>query len=391
MRERGRGSQFRKKKVLFIASHWVNGGMERSLKTIIENMSPEWERELVILRRIKTKIAEERMGGFPYPKNSKITLIEAGTIITIFFSLTKLFKEREPHLISTHITPTGNLMLLVYLAKKLAGISVPIVVTNHDTLVLPADEFITYPFRKYVLKKGVDYIITVSHSLEKVVVENWKIPKEKVMTIYNPIVDDAMFENLLEPPEYKAYPDCLKIVSVGRLDLDTKDFFTLLKAFSLFHKDIENSKLFIIGEGPDRERIEEEIQKLKIEDSTFLLGARLNPYPYIKYAHIFVHSSFMEALGRTMVEAMALGCPVVASDCPFGPRELIGDNENGILVPMGNPSAMAEAMKKVLDDEELRNKIIKNGLKKAEEFRLSLSIRKRENLFNELLRGRYKG
>jgi glycosyltransferase involved in cell wall biosynthesis len=99
----------------------------------------------------------------------------------------------------------------------------------------------------------------------------------------------------------------------------------------------------------------------------------------------------MEALGRTMVEAMALGCPVVAGDCPFGPRELIGDNENGILVPMGNPSAMAEAMKKVLDDEELRNKIIKNGLKKAEEFRLPLSIRKRENLFNELLRGRYKG
>jgi glycosyltransferase involved in cell wall biosynthesis len=210
------------------------------------------------------------------------------------------------------------------------------------------------------------------------------------MTIYNPIVDDAMFENLFEPPEYKACPDCLKILSVGRLDLDTKDFFTLLKAFSLFHKNAEDSKLFIIGEGPDRERIRKEIQRLKLEDSVLLLGARLNPYPYIKYADIFVHSSFVEALGRTMVEAMALGCPVVAGDCPFGPRELIGDNENGILVPMGNSSAMAEAMKKVLLDEELRNKIMKNGLKKPEEFRLSLSIRKRERLFNELLQGRRK-
>jgi len=238
-----------------------------------------------------------------------------------------------------------------------------------------------------VLKKGVDYIITVSHSLEKVVVENWKIPKEKVMTIYNPIVDDAMFENLLEPPEYKAYPDCLKIVSVGRLDLDTKDFFTLLKAFSLFHKDFENSKLFIIGEGPDKERIRKEIQRLKLEDSVLLLGARLNPYPYIKYADIFVHSSFVEALGRTIVEAMALGCPVVAGDCPFGPRELIGDNENGLLVPMGNALAMAEAMERILNNKELKEKIVKNGFKKAEEFSLSLSLRKREELFRKLLTG----
>ncbi|MBC7329577.1 hypothetical protein H5T88_04380 [bacterium] len=103
----GSNSQFSKKKVLFIAAHWFNGGMERSLKAIIENMSPEWERELAILRRIRTKIEEEKMGGFPYPKNSMITLIEAGTIITIFLSLIKLFKERQPHIISTHITPSG--------------------------------------------------------------------------------------------------------------------------------------------------------------------------------------------------------------------------------------------------------------------------------------------
>jgi glycosyltransferase involved in cell wall biosynthesis len=390
LRKRGSNFPFRRRKLLFIASHWVNGGMERSLKTIIENMSEEWDCELLILRRIKTKIAEEKMGGFPYPKNSKITLIEAGTIIPIFSSLVKLFKERQPHLISTHITPTGNLMLLIFAAKKLACIPAPIVVTNHDTFVFPADEYITYPFRKYVLKKGVDYLITISYTMEKVVVENWKIPKEKVTTIYNPIVEDTMFENLREPPEYKIFPNCLKVVSVARLDLGTKDFFTLLRAFSHFHKEVENSKLFIIGEGTDKERVRKEIQRLNLEYSAFLLGARLNPYPYIKYADIFVHSSFVEGLGRTIVEAMALGCPAVAADCPFGPRELIGDNENGLLVPMGNSLAMAEAMKQILENGELRKRIVKNGIKKAREFRVPLSIRKREELFRKLLTGRHK-
>ncbi|MGC8843439.1 MAG: glycosyltransferase, partial [bacterium] len=97
-----------------------------------------------------------------------------------------------------------------------------------------------------------------------------------------------------------------------------------------------------------------------------------------------------EAMGRTIVEAMALGCPVVAFDCPVGPRELIGENENGLLVPMGNPSAMAEAMHRLLEDGKLRKRIVENGLKKAKEFLLSTNIRKREELFKELIGRRFQ-
>lgn len=374
-----------RRKLLFLTDHWTIGGRERSLKTILENLSDEWDCELLILRRIRTKIEEEKWGCLPFPQNIKVTKIERASIIPLFFSFIKFLKHRKPHLISTHITPTGNLLLLVYLAKKLARLSTPIVVTNHDTLEFPVDEFITFPFRKYVLRKKIDCLITISEGLGRVAEKLWKIPKEKVVTIYNPIVGEELFKNLFEPGEYKAFPSTIKIITVARLDLDTKDFVTLLQAFSLFKRMKAGAKLFILGDGPDKEKIQQLVDELGLQDSVFLLGSRLNPYPYIKYADVLVHSSFVEGLGRVIVEAMALGCPVVATDCPIGPRELIGNNENGVLIVMRDPAEMAEGMRKVVEDEEFRKRIIENGRRKAQEFLVSTSVKKREELFSRLI------
>ncbi len=376
-----------RKKLLFITDHWTAGGRERSLKNILENISDEWDYELLILRRIHTKIGEEKRGYLPFPKNAKITKLERGSIITLFFSFVKFLKSRRPHLISTHITPTGNLLLLIYLAKKLACLPAPIVVTNHDTLEFPVDEFVTFFLRKYVLKRKIERLVTISQGQQWIVEKMWGIPKGRVVTIYNPVVGEELFENLYEPWEYKPFKDAIKIVAVSRLDLSTKDLLTLLQAFSIFNRMEERAKLFIIGDGQDKERIQQYISELKLRDSVFLLGFRLNPYPYIKYADVLVHSAFVESFGRTIVEAMALGCPVIATDCFVGPGEIIKNEENGMLVPLKDPLRMAEAMKRLVADEELRNKLIVNGIKKAQEFLVSTSIKKREELFRELIKG----
>lgn len=257
---------------------------------------------------------------------------------------------------------------------------------NHDTLEFPVDELITYPLRKYILKRKIDCLVMISKGLEKIAETRWGIPWEKLITIYNPIVGEEIFENYPEPEEYKAFPGVPKIVAVSRLDLDTKDFPTLLRAFALFKKRYERAKLFIIGDGPDKEKIQKFASELGLEDSVELLGFRANPYPYIKYADVLVHFSLVEALGRTIVEAMALGCPVVATDCPVGPRELIDNNENGILVPMKNPEKMAEAMIRIIEDKELRGRLVKNGEKIAQRFSALTAVRKREELFRDLVK-----
>lgn len=322
-----------------------------------------------------------------FPKNTKITRIEKGSIIPIFFSLIKFLKHKRPHIISTHITPSGNLLLLIYLAKKIACLPAPIVVTNHDTLEFPVDEFVTFFLRKLILKRGISHLVTISRGLQKIVERMWGVPYYKIITIYNPIVGAELFKDLYEPEEYKFFPDCIKIVVVARLDMDTKDFVTILQAFSLFRESYPKTKLFIVGEGPDKDKIQQMINELRLQNDVFILGFHNNPYRYIKFADMLLHSSFVEAFGRTIVEAMALGCPVIATDCPVGPREIIRNEENGLLVPMKDPEKMAEAMKKIVEDPALRKKIILNGKAKANEFTISTSIKKREELFRELLQG----
>jgi glycosyltransferase involved in cell wall biosynthesis len=243
---------------------------------------------------------------------------------------------------------------------------------------------------KYILSKKADFIVAVSHDLKKFMEKVWKVPKWKLTTIHSPILGEEMFRNALkEPEEYKALPPkSIKIVAVARLSPKEKDFQTLLRAFSLLKEKYKNAKLFLVGGGDKKDvaQIIQWIEGLSLRDSVFYLGHRANPYPYIKYADISVLSSFSEGFPRVVAESMALGCPVVATDCPFGPRELIGENENGILVPMKDYIKMAEGMIRILEDDELRKRIIENAKRKAEEFRISTSVQKFEELLIKLLK-----
>jgi glycosyltransferase involved in cell wall biosynthesis len=378
-----------RKKVLFVIDAWGIGGRQKSVKSLIENLSDEWESEILLLRGVWLAKLDKRRSKFPFPKNAKVSKIEESSVPSFILSLVKFLRKSSPHIISTHIMPTVSLLPMIWLAKKIVGLPAPIIATVHgsnlDYSKKSFKEFLSLPIRKYVIRKGVNHFVAISKDLQSLIEEKLKVPREKVSTIYNPIVGEEMFESAKEePPEYKEFSVNIKVVAVSRLSID-KDFLTLLRAFSLFREKYNSAKLFIVGEGPDREQIIKWINKLKLGDSVLLLGARINPYPYIKYADIFAFTSLREGLGRTIVEAMALGCPVVATDCPTGPRELIGNNENGILVPIRDPNAMAKGMMRILEDEELRNRIIENGKRKAEEFRISTSVQKREELFRKLL------
>jgi glycosyltransferase involved in cell wall biosynthesis len=379
-----------KKKVLFIIEHWGIGGTEKSVKTLIENLSDEWEKELLLLRNVQIAKMDDKRMKFPFPQNTKINRIEKSSSISILFSLIKFLKKSSPHIISTHFIPTGSLLFLIFIAKKFARIPAPIIATIHASYYLDfptksLKDLLLLPLKKYIIKWGVAYIVSYCYSLEKMIVEKLGVPRKKVSTIYNPIVGEEMFENAKEePPEYKEFSDSIKVVVVSRLSI-YKDFLTILRAFAIFRRKNQRAKLFIVGEGPDREQIIQWANELKLEGSVLLLGARPNPYPYIKYADIFIFSYHVAGVARVLVEAMALGCPVVVADYPNGPGEVIKNNENGILVPMRDPTAMAEGMMRILEDEDLRKRIIENGKRKAEEFRISSSVRKREELFRKLL------
>ena len=170
-----------------------------------------------------------------------------------------------------------------------------------------------------------------------------RLPRSQVVTIRNPVVDDslrALAEEPVEHPWVKSN-DTSIIVSVGRLS-HSKDYETLLRAISLL--DNRAARLVILGEGGDRPKLEQLISDLCLEGRVLLPGFVYNPFSWMRAAKVFALSSVIEGSGNVLVEAMALGTPVVSTDCPSGPAEILDGGRYGHLVPMRDPVALAAAL-----------------------------------------------
>ncbi|MDT8284826.1 MAG: glycosyltransferase, partial [Thermovirgaceae bacterium] len=127
-----------------------------------------------------------------------------------------------------------------------------------------------------------------------------------------------------------------------------KVYDTLLKAFSILRKN-RPAKLFIMGGGRQKERLETLAKTLQIDGDVEFAGFMSNPFPYLSNSDLYILSSRYEGFGMALLEALALGIPSVATDCPSGPREILQEGRFGELIPIADVNAMAEAMVRTLD------------------------------------------
>lgn len=196
-------------------------------------------------------------------------------------------------------------------------------------------------------------VIPVSHGLVDEIAEDLHIPKRKMHVIHNPIVNEQMKQEMQEPVEHpwlqqKTMP---VVLAVGRLS-HVKGFDVLIKAFKHVTSQME-ARLIILGEPAFYESEQGEIhtslvRELGLEDYVDLPGFADNPYAYMKNADLFVSSSRYEGFGNVIVEALACGCPVVSTDCPTGPIEILQNGEYGTLVPVDDAEALGQAIVEAL-------------------------------------------
>jgi glycosyltransferase involved in cell wall biosynthesis len=159
------------------------------------------------------------------------------------------------------------------------------------------------------------------------------------------------------------------IASVARLDEGQKDHQTLIRAYAqLRQQSLISADLVLIGEGRDRNSLERLVAELGVADSVHFLGFQANPFPYIRHAEMLVLSSRYEGFGMVLGEAMALGTPVISTDCPTGPRDLLDGGSAGLLVPLSDVAAMAQAIERLCNDTGLREKLRQRGLQKVATF-----------------------
>ncbi|QZZ23414.1 glycosyltransferase [Leptothermofonsia sichuanensis E412] len=193
-----------------------------------------------------------------------------------------------------------------------------------------------------------DGIVAVSQGAAEDLAEVANLPLKDIQVIYNPVITPDFTEKAREPIEHPWFTnkDIPVIVSAGRL-VDQKDYPTLIRAFAQIVK-VHPSRLVILGSGSDRSRLETLICQLDLKEHVVLLGHVQNPYKYMASADVFVLSSIWEGLGNVLIEAMALGTPVVATNCKSGPSEILADGKYGYLTPVGDSAALAEAISHVL-------------------------------------------
>lgn len=175
--------------------------------------------------------------------------------------------------------------------------------------------------------------------------------KPPVEVVYNPVVTPELAEKVaadLNHPWFAAdQPPVL--LAVGRLT-QQKDFPTLIRAFASL-KNERNARLLILGEGPDRAALESLVSELGLSQTVSLPGFVDNPYAYMKRAKAFILSSRWEGLPTVLIEALFCGVPVIATDCPSGPHEILAAGKYGRLIPMQDERALSEAMQLALDDK----------------------------------------
>jgi glycosyltransferase involved in cell wall biosynthesis len=195
--------------------------------------------------------------------------------------------------------------------------------------------------------RSSDCVVCVSRTLSDEVA-GFVLPKViDIRTIYNPVDARAIQVLSEEPPEISLpgrFED--RIVAVGRLT-SQKGFDVLLEALALI--DSKNVRLLILGEGPERRALQELAEALGVADRVQFTGFVANVFAVMSRSAVFVLSSRYEGMPNALLEAIACGCKVVATDCPTGPSEILRLPEEGTLVPVDDPSALAIAVGNALD------------------------------------------
>ena len=346
----------------------VNGLDRRRVQSSICSTKPAAILKDLVARDVKQFEFDRRDGNDP----------------KLVWQLYQLFKRERPHVVHTHAWGT---LLEGLLAARLAG--VPVVVHGeHGTLQLKG-------YQRWVQKaawSATDRVLSVSSRLAERMAAETSFAAERITTIRNG-VDLSRFQSVDRAAARQSIgvgATTLVVGTVGRL-VPVKDQSTLLEAVSLLRNSGIDVTLVIAGDGPLRGALSQRASALGIANAVSFLGHRGDVEAVLAALDVFVLSSVSEGLSNTILEAMAAGTPVVATQVG-GADELVDDGVTGILVPAASPRAMADALARLLTDHGQRRTMGAAGRARVEaSFNLDTMIRNYETLYVDLVAARTGG
>lgn len=235
-------------------------------------------------------------------------------------------------------------------------------------------------YRRFLLGRKlskVDNIVAISNRTEESISLLYPEFKNKIVKIYNGYNIKEILNKANEEIKYRKIKPT--IISIGRLQKQ-KNFLCLIEVARVLDEKNKDFQLLILGEGEQREEIENKIKQYNLEEKVKMLGYIKNPYPYIKLADVYCMTSLAEGFPTVLVEAMSLGCPFVSTNVA-GADELSSNGKNGIITTYDKED-IANSLIKVLENEVLRRDMASSGKIKANEYSIERQISLIEELFN---------
>lgn len=337
------------------------GGAERSMIDVARGLAESGlEVDLVVAH-----------GGGPYrdrvPAGVRVEDLGVQRVSRSLPALVRYLRRRRPVAL---LSAMAHANIAAVAARALARVRCRVVVSERVALsaLLPDAR---WRFRVTAALRGLFYrradaIVAVSEGVADDLVATCGIRRERIRVIFNPVVTPELLARAREPldhPWFEAGSPPV-VLAVGRLNRQ-KNFAGLIEAWALVRRERE-CRLLILGEGPERASLEGLAERLGLRAEVGLPGYTPNPYPFMARAAVFVLSSSWEGLPGALIEAMAIGCPVVSTDCPAGPREILDGGRLAPLVPVADPVALARAIDSVLGEPPPVEPLVR----RAQDFRM---------------------
>ena len=283
----------------------------------------------------------------------RVVDLKARRVATSLPALVRYLRRERP---VAMLAAMGHSNVIAVLARRLALVPTRVVVSERANFSISkanaswrGDLVGWFMRRAYPKAHG---ITAVSEGVADDLANALGLSRSSIEVIYNPVVTDTLLLRSREAPEHPWLEDGggPVILSVGRLTIQ-KGFSTLIHAFARLRQARE-ARLIILGEGELRPDLEKLIADLGLDSDVVLPGFSGNPFTYMRLAKLFVLSSAWEGLPNVLIQAMACGTPVVSTDCPSGPAEILENGKWGRMVPVGDVDALAKAMAEALDEKE---------------------------------------
>lgn len=338
----------KKKQILFVIPSMFGGGAERIFLHIINNIDRQ--------RFIPILAVGEKSGEYfdSLRKDIEIHHLKSKQARNAVPSLLRLIWKLQPHVVFS----TLGMNLAAALAKPFCPPKTRIILREGSSpTAFLADVSRKSQLRAWIYRKAyqniyrfADVIICQSDYMLHDLRHNMQISPNKLHRIYNP-VNFSEIDRLGKCTEKLFYGEGPHLLTVGRLDYE-KGYEFLLKAFAKVKREHPTLSLTFIGDGNEKAALETLALNLQLEENVRFLGFQNNPFAYLKQADFFVSSSRYEGFSNVIVESLACGVPVIATDCPSANREVIEEGVNGWLAENENVESLAETIKRAIKEKE---------------------------------------